>query len=98
MAVSAIGVANDTNFALYFKDNRDTFLYREAFPDELINNIPDGEVNISGVITLKLAAPRYLTLLPPKLDGDTLRYEVYMKDKNGVESNKITTSDIYILP
>ena len=68
------------------------------FPDDVYQNLPDDKMNVSGTITLRLHAANFLLLCPDKPNGDTLRYEIYLKDKNGVESNRVTTSDIYITP
>lgn len=98
IAASGIG-AGATPTEVFFKDSRDSnSLNRLPFPDDLAGNLPESEQNISGAITVKIPASLYLVLRPDRPDGDTLRYEMYLRDKNGVQSNKITTPDIYILP
>jgi hypothetical protein len=102
MAVSGIGNIGDTAFTqVHIIDSRDCIGGNQApflFPDDVYQNLPDDKMNVSGTITLRLHAANFLLLCPDKPNGDTLRYEIYLKDKNGVESNRVTTSDIYITP
>lgn len=97
IAVSAVGV--DTNApTIYYKDSRDQAVNPQPFPNEVANNLPEADVNISGSITLRLSAANYFVLRPDRPDGDTVTYEIYLKGKDGVESNRITTPEIYIVP
>ncbi len=102
MAASGIGNTGDTLFTqVHIIDSRDCVGGNQPpfmFPDDVTQNLPDDEMNVSGNITLRLHAANFLVLCPDRPNGDTLRYEIYLKDKNGVESNRVTTSDIYIIP
>jgi hypothetical protein len=99
MAADGIGIPDQGGATLILEDSRDTSLViREPFPADMVGNLPEGEINISGTLTMKLPAISYLILEPDRPDGDTLKYTIYLKDKNGVESNRIETSDIFILP
>lgn len=97
IATSAVGV--DTSApTIYFKDSRDETVNFQPFPNEIADNLPDVDLNISGAITLRLNAGNFFVLRPDRPEGDTLQYEIYLKGKDGVESNKVTTPNIYILP
>lgn len=98
IASSGIGLG-PTPTEIYFKDSRDSnSLNRLPFPDEVSAELPETENNIRGNISVKIPASLYLVLRPERPDGDTVRYQMYLRDKNGLESNKITTPDIYIMP
>lgn len=96
MAAAAVGSSFET--VVYLKDSRDQNLQPFSFPDEVGNNLPDGETNISGQITVQLFADRVFALRPDRPNGDTLHYDIYLEDKDGNQSNIIVTPDIYILP
>ena len=98
MAVSSVG-ADTTLPVLYFQDSRDQTVAFLSFPGEISGKLPDAENNISGNITLRLNVSNYLVVRPDRPNGDTVQYEIYLKDvKNGKESNRVTTPDIYIMP
>lgn len=98
IATSAVGVDSNAP-TIYYKDSRDTqSVLSQPFPSEVADNLPEADVNIRGTITLRLNGANYFVLRPDRPNGDTLRYEIYLKGKDGVESNKITTPDIYIEP
>lgn len=84
---------------IFIKDNRvqgatfNSFALPEI-PDEYI----DPKKGISGNAYLPLSAALFLILRPDHPNGDTVSYEVYMVDKDGKESNHLTTPDIYINP
>lgn len=99
MAADGVGIPDQDGATLVFEDSRDTSLrINEPFPADMVGKLPDGEINISGTMTMKIPAVRYLVMEPNKPLGDTLKYTIYLKDKNGVESNRIETSDIFIVP
>lgn len=98
IAAAAVGT-QETAPVIFFKDKRDQTITPMPFSDEVASKLPDGELNISGNITLKLNVGNFLVLRPDRPNGDTTQYEIYLKDrKKGIESNHVTTSDIYILP
>lgn len=97
--IAAAAVGFDTSApVVYFKDSRDQTVNSQYFPNDVADNLPETDPNISGAITLRLSAANYFVMRPDRPNGDTLRYEIYIRGKDGVESNKITTPDIYIIP
>ncbi len=84
------------NFDIYTIDNRDTEMVNYYFPQELPDYI-DPTQGVSGQCALGIQAA-FLALRPDHPDGDTLRLEIYIKDKAGNESNRFTTPDIYLTP
>lgn len=97
IAASQVGQDSTAPY-IAFKDSRDQTVNRQYFPNDIAQNLPDADLNISGAITIRLNAGNYFVLRPDRPEGDTLRYEMYLVGKDGVESNKITTPDIYIQP
>lgn len=97
IAAANIG-AGDTIVKVFGIDKRDDFQSIFPFPNEIDGTLTEEDVNISGNLTVKLSANQFFTLRPDHPNGDTLRYEIHLKDKNGVESNRVTTPDIYIVP
>lgn len=83
-------------YDIYTTDSRDTSKINYYFPQGLTGNI-DPTQGISGTCTLSLEAA-FILLRPERPQGDTVRYEIYIKDKAGNESNRFTTPDIYIRP
>lgn len=96
MAIDAVGDENNPT-QVYFQDSRDQTSQPTRFPVEVSNNLPEGEVNMSGNITLRLPGI-FFTLRPTRPNGDTLHYNIYLEDKDNVKSNTVETPDIYILP
>lgn len=101
MAAKKVG-SGDKITQLHIKDSRIGPLSPYLFPDEVSQNIPDelldGDLNINGTLTLRLPASLYFIMRPDRPDVDTVSYEFYLKDKDGTESDKVTSSDILILP
>lgn len=98
MAADAIGNKTQPT-QVYLKDSRDQTEQPFSFPEEIANNLPDlSTPNINGTITLRLPVTQFMTLRPSRPNGDTLHYNIYMKDKTGTQSNTIETPFIYILP
>lgn len=83
-------------YDIYTKDSRDGKEFNYFFPEGISSLIPPGD-ELEGNCTISIMAA-FLLLRPDHPDGDTLRYEVYIKDRDGNESNHFTTPDIYITP
>lgn len=88
--------ARSGDYDIYTIDNRDTVKVGYYFPFELPEAGREGE-ELTGDCTLSLEGA-YIALRPSHPGGDTVRYEIYIRDRAGNESNHITTKDIYILP
>jgi len=84
------------DFDIYTIDNRDTTFINYFFPKDL-NQYIDPTHGVTGQCALGIQAA-FLTLRPDRLDGDTVRFEIYIRDKAGNESNRFTTPDIYLIP
>lgn len=83
--------------AFYLKGSIDTATIAYEFPiiDENILDNPNGiEGNIYFFITGDLTTVRLDSL--HQAVGDTVQFEIFVMDKAGNESNRITTPDIYI--
>lgn len=79
-------------------DKRDTTVNEFHFPKELSDSISNDLVNVTGTYMMRVPAAQYLIMRPDHPNGDTVQYEIVMKSGTGIESNKVTTSNIYILP
>lgn len=84
------------NFDIYTTDSRDTSKINYYFPKGIAEAV-DPTQGISGDCTINLEAA-FILLRPSHPDRDTVRYEFYIKDKAGNESNRFTTPDIIIVP
>ena len=84
------------NYDIYTIDNRDTSKINYFFPQRL-PTVVDPNFGISGDCTLGVDAG-FILLRPTRPTVDTVRYEIYIKDRAGNESNHITTPNIYIVP
>lgn len=84
------------NFDIYTIDKRDTALNNYYFPNGISKYI-DPTQGVSGSCTLRIEAS-FLLLRPNRQTGDTVRLELYIKDKAGNESNRITLPEIYLTP
>lgn len=99
MAASGVQSKTDTNEAeVLFIDSREAIVGRQAFPQDMAGNLPDGQKEIKGDITLRLPAILYMILRADRPDGDTLFYKIVLKDKDNTISDTITTPEIYIVP
>jgi len=91
-----IGSGNYDIYLIDSRDNSETGFYLPQIPDET----RDASNGLKGTCTLILPAAYIL----PRQDsihlllGDTLQYEVYLKDRAGHESNRFTTPTIYLTP
>jgi len=89
----------DTVYDIYIRDSRvDTF--KGYFFPSISQEAEDATKGISGYCTFQQLG----ALLLPRQDsmhiknGDTLYYEIYIKDRAKHESNHIYTPKLYILP
>lgn len=91
--------SGSTEASISVKDSRDTKenpYYFPAIPKEILAT----GGGVTGECTLKIYASLFLIARPDLVHakGDTLHYDIYVKDKAGNKSNVIVTPDIYILP
>jgi hypothetical protein len=82
---------------IYLKDSRSNQENPYFLPTIPSDAIIPGE-GINAACTLRVYASLFLLLRPDHPDGDTLDYEIYVKDKAGHKSNVIKTDKIYITP
>ncbi|MBA3827522.1 MAG: hypothetical protein H0X33_01155 [Taibaiella sp.] len=87
---------NTTNYDIYIKDLRTNTVTGYFFPS-IPSQIEDPNVGLEGDCRIKLLAA-FIIPRPDHLLLDTVRYEVYIKDKAQNESNHLTTPNIIILP
>lgn len=86
-------------YDIYMTDSRDSLETGYYFP-EIPDEYKDPYSGMKGTTTLILPG----TFILPRQDsihleqGDTLHYEVYIKDRAGNESNRFTTPEIYLIP
>jgi len=83
-------------YDIYTIDSRDTSQINYFFPPGMAQATIPGK-GIEGTCNLNVLAA-FLLLRADHPDGDTLRYEVYIKDRAGHESNHVHTADIYLTP
>lgn len=83
-------------YDIYTTDSRNDSAFNYFFPSQLPDVI-DPSRGIQGSCTITIQAA-FLMLRPDHPKGDTLRFDVYIKDKAGHNSNHFTTPDIYIKP
>lgn len=85
---------------IYLIDSRDSVKYTYNFPVVEDEAAHDPRYGMSGTCQIILQAATII----PRLDslhltkGDTVQYEVYLVDEAGNESNRFTTSKLYIRP
>ncbi len=88
-----------TNHDIFVKDSRSSTGEEQKF---YFPNIPKDAVlenkSMQVYTSLNLDAPQYFVLRPDRPNGDTLTFEIYVKDRAGNKSNIITTEPIYIQP
>ncbi len=90
---------SSNNYDIYVKDSRDTTVNGFFFPN-IPKEVTETGKGVRGVCTLRIYASLFLikrTDLQHE-NGDTLHYEIYIKDKAQHTSNIIQTPNIYILP
>ena len=86
------------NTDIFLRDSRNGNVQGYSFP-EFPEAVRDPEVGMTGSAIVVL----YAAFLLPRdsihaVTGDTVRYEVWVKDRAGNESNHFTTPDLYLLP
>ena len=88
---------NGTNYDIYMIDSRTDSTQGYFFPsiDKAVENPQYGLV---GYCTFKMQAAFLVPRPDHMLTGDTVHYEIYIKDRAQNESNHIITPDIYIRP
>lgn len=99
MATKSLGSETDPS-SFILKDSRDPGSeLKFSFPNEIYGNVPDPtQNNISGTVTLRLSAGLFFVLRPDRPEGDTLQYEILLRDKDEVESAPVTSGNIFIIP
>ena len=91
---------NSTNYDIYIKDSRFDSGYHGYFFPSISSEAMDATKGIEGTCTFQQLA----AFLIPRNDsvhmknGDTLYYELYIKDRGQHESNHIVTPTFYIKP
>jgi hypothetical protein len=94
-----LGVESSTGeHDVFLIDSRDSEVRQLYFP-EIADELRDPAKGMTGTAVIILEA----ALLLPRdslhaITGDTLRYEVYVRDRAGHESNRFTTPDIILTP
>ena len=83
---------NDTSMNIFLVDNRTGYEYKYQMPTASDKKSPQ---SISGD-TWVTVDPLNLTCRPFHPTWDTLSYDVYIVDRAGHKSNKLTTPDIYV--
>lgn len=83
-------------YDIYTTDSRDTASYNYYFPYEMVMALPPGEP-VEGTAQVTFVGDLFV-LRPGHPDGDTVNFEVYIRDRAGNTSNHFTTPDIYIVP
>lgn len=84
-------------FDVFLKDSRDNNETGFPFP-EIPSELKDASKGITAFVTIKINAGLFLQLRQDRPDGDTLYYELYVKDRAGNMSNKLSSPLIYIAP
>lgn len=86
------------NTDIFLRDSRNGNVQGYSFP-EFPDAVRNPDIGMEGTGTVALLAA---FLLPRDtvhaVTGDTVRYEVWIKDRAGHESNHITTPDLYLRP
>ncbi|MDI9320189.1 MAG: hypothetical protein QM530_06890 [Phycisphaerales bacterium] len=83
-------------YDIYTIDSRDNSFINYYFPQEL-PSVVDPTKELTGTCQLDFRG-EFILLRPTRPGGDTVRYEVYIRDREGNESNHFTTPNIYIKP
>jgi len=86
-----------TKYDIYMKDSRNDSVQGYFFPP-IDQKIENPQYGIQGYCTFKLQGAFLIPRSDHILTGDTVHYDIYIKDRAQNESNHITTPDIYIKP
>ncbi len=90
---------SSSDYDIYIRDNHTDSFTGYFFP-EIAQNVLDPSKGISGTCTFKMLGA--LIYVRPDtvhlIKGDTVHYELYIKDRAGNTSNHISTPDLYIKP
>jgi hypothetical protein len=84
-------------YDIFMIHSSDTTMSFSEFLPEIPEQIKDPAKGFEGVATVVIKAA-FLVLDSLHQNGDTISFELYMKDRADNESNHITTPDIYIVP
>lgn len=80
---------------IYMTDSRTGQKLEFFYPE-----IPEGTINtdegVNATVTVKIVAALFLETRLDHPNGDTLTYDLYVKDRASNQSNTVTTSKIYI--
>ncbi len=92
-------LSNGSTEDVFLKDSRSTTgeeikLTMPVIPTDVVKT----DEGIHAFVTVRVYAALFLVLRPDRPNGDTLTYEVYVKDRAGNKSNVIQTQPIYIQP
>lgn len=90
---------DDSTKEIFIRDSRtptnaEIGLKMPEFPKGLVK----GGQSLDMKCTINLDAFTYFVLRPSRPNGDTLSFDIYVKDRAGNKSNMITTRPIYIQP
>lgn len=90
---------SSTDKDIYIRDNHTDSFTGYNFP-EIAQGILDPSKGITGACTFKMLGALIYVRQDSihLLNGDTVSYELYIKDKAGNNSNHITTPNLYIRP
>lgn len=86
--------ASSGNYDIYTRDVRNDSMINYFFPQALPSVIEAGK-GVSGSCALTIDAA-FIELSPNRPLHDTLRLEIYIKDRAGNQSNRIITPNIYL--
>jgi hypothetical protein len=85
-----------TVYDIFLTHSKDTALDFKTFLPEIPEEMKDPEKGFEGTATVVLNAAFFLIPDSTK-NADTFRYEIYIRDRAGNESNHITTPDLYLV-
>lgn len=93
-----VGLDASGQYDVFLTDSRDSVVNQYLFP-EIDDALRDPAKGMTGTATIIIQA----ALLRPRDSlhaalGDTLQYEVYVKDRAGNESNRFMTPEIFLTP
>ncbi|OSZ78708.1 hypothetical protein CAP35_10795 [Chitinophagaceae bacterium IBVUCB1] len=92
-------ISGGTGEDVFLKDSRSTTgeeikLQMPIIPTDAVKT----DEGIHAFVTIRVYASLFLLLRPDRPNGDTLTYEIYVKDRAGNKSNVINTQRIFITP
>ncbi|RYZ52039.1 MAG: hypothetical protein EOP49_10460 [Sphingobacteriales bacterium] len=83
--------------SIFVFDSRDTDRNRQYYPWPNMESVRDPAKGLTGAVNLTIRG-QFLIVDTPSVQRDSVRFEVFVKDRKNNESNHFTTDYVELLP